>query len=335
MKYSKGPQNNADPNDLEGYAALRGGAAFVDRSDRKLLRLTGRDPIGMLNAVLTNDVPAREDRGIYAMLLDPKGRIQTDLRVVKAGDETLIDTEPEGAEAAREILARYAPFSRVKLEELSDWEVLGLYGPRATGLLGNPELDEHETTRAEIGGVSVLVVGVAVPVSGYDLIGPPEALAAARKQLIEAGASSAGADAYETARIEAGVPCFGADITSENFPGESENSLERAVSFGKGCYPGQETVARMRYRGSPNKKLYRFELEPGSMEPPEAHDEILQEGKKLAGPISSVNVVGWLTSIAPLQVEGKVYALGYLARKADLHAPLRAEDVKVLASKPA
>jgi tRNA-modifying protein YgfZ len=335
MKYSKDPQINADPNDLEGYAALREGAAFVDRSDRKLLRLTGKDPIGMLNAVLTNDVPTHEDRGIYAMLLDPKGRIQTDLRVVKAGDETLIDTEPEGAEAAKEILARYAPLSRVKLEELSDWEVLGLYGPRATGLLGNPELDEHETTRAEIGGVSVLVVGVAVPVSGYDLIGPPEALAAARKQLIEAGASSAGADAYETARIEAGVPRFGADITSENFPGESENSLERAVSFGKGCYPGQETVARMRYRGSPNKKLYRFELEPGSMEPPEAHDEILQEGKKLAGPISSVNVVGWLTSIAPLQVEGKVYALGYLARKADLHAPLRAEDVKVLASKPA
>jgi tRNA-modifying protein YgfZ len=335
MKYSKDPQINADPNDLEGYAALRESAAFVDRSDRKLLRLTGKDPIGMLNAVLTNDVPTHEDRGIYAMLLDPKGRIQTDLRVVKAGDETLIDTEPEGAEAAKEILARYAPFSRVKLEELSDWEVLGLYGPRATGLLGNPELYEHETTRAEIGGVSVLVVGVAVPVSGYDLIGPPEALAAARKQLIEAGASSAGADAYETARIEAGVPCFGADITSENFPGESENSLERAVSFGKGCYPGQETVARMRYRGSPNKKLYRFELEPGSMEPPEAHDEILQEGKKLAGPISSVNVVGWLTSIAPLQVEGKVYALGYLARKADLHAPLRAEDVKVLASKPA
>src|SRR5918911_2677869 len=135
MKYSKGPQNNADPNDLEGHAALRGGAAFVDRSDRKLLRLTGRDPIGMLNAVLTNDVPAREDRGIYAMLLDPKGRIQTDLRVVKAGDETLIDTEQEGAQAAKEILARYAPFSRVRLEALSDWEVLGLYGPRAPGLL--------------------------------------------------------------------------------------------------------------------------------------------------------------------------------------------------------
>jgi aminomethyltransferase len=335
MKYSKGPQNNAHPNNLEGYAALREDAAFVDRSDRKLLRLTGKDPIGMLNAVLTNDVPTHEARGIYAMLLDPKGRIQTDLRVVKAGDETLIDTEPEGAEAAKEILTRYARFSRVKLEELSDWEVLGLYGPRATRLLGNPDLAEHEATRVEIGGASVLVVGVAVPVSGYDLIGPPEALAAAREHLIETGATSAGTDAYETARIEAGVPRFGADITPENFPGESENSLERAVSFGKGCYPGQETVARMRYRGSPNKKLYRFELEPGSMEPPEADDEILQDGKNLVSLISSLDVVGWLTSIAPLQVDGKVYALGYLARKADLYAPMRAEDAKVLASKPA
>src|SRR5215216_5204291 len=318
MKYSKRPQNNADPNDPEGYAALREGAAFVDRSNRKLLRLMGKDPIGMLNAVLTNYVPTHEDRGIYAMLLDPKGRIQTDLRVVKAGDETLIDTEPEGAEAAKEILTRYAPFSRVKLEELSDWDVLGLYGPRATGLLGNPDLAEHEATRAEIGGVSVLVVGVAV-----------------REHLIETGATTAGADAHETARIEAGVPRFGADITPENFPGESENALERAVSFGKGCYPGQETVARMHYRGGPNKKLYRFELEPGSMEPPEAGDEILQGEKKLVGPISSANVVGWLTSVAPPQVDGKVYALGYLARKADLQAPMRAEDVKVLASKPA
>src|SRR5215210_2473300 len=335
MKDLRVSQNNAGPNGLEGYMALQEGAAIVDRSQRNILRLTGKDPVGMLNAILTNDVPTHGDRGTYAMLLDPKGRIQTDLRVVKAGDEILIDTEPEGAEAAKEILARYAPFSRVKLEALSDWEVLGLYGPRATGLLGNPDLAEHEATRAEIGGASVLVVGVAVPVSGYDLIGSQEALAAAREHLIETGATSAGTDAYETARIEAGVPRFGADITPENFPGESENSLARAVSFGKGCYPGQETVARMRYRGSPNKKLYRFVLEPGPIEPPEAGDEILQGEKKLVGPISSANVVGWLTSVAPPQVDGKVYALGYLARKADLHGPIQAEDVKVLASKPA
>ena len=333
MKYLRVPQNNADPNDLEGYAALREGAAIVDRSERSMLRLVGKDPIGMLNAILTNDVPIQEDRGAYAMLLDPKGRIQTDLRVVNVGDEILIDTEPEGAGAAQEILSRYAPFSRVRLERLSDWGVLGLYGPRAAGLLGNPALAEYETEMVEVGGASVIVTGVAVPVGGYDLIGPADALRTVRAYLIGGGAVSAGHDAYETARIAAGVPRFGADLSPDNFPGESESVLERAVSFEKGCYPGQETVARMHYRGSPNKKLYRFELVPGSMEPPDAGDEILQGEKKLVGPISSVNVVGWLTSVAP-QVDSKVYALGYLARKADLDAPLRAEDARVLEATP-
>ncbi|MDQ3863896.1 MAG: hypothetical protein M3317_10415 [Actinomycetota bacterium] len=317
---------------LSGLFALREGAAVVDRSERWILRLTGKDPVGMLNAVLTNDVPTEGDRGAYAMLLNPKGRIQTDLRVLKAAEEVLIDTEPEGAVPAKEILGRYAPFSRVKLEELSDWGALGLYGPQAAGLLETPGLDEHETVRAEIGGASVLVVGVAVPVGGYDLIGPSEALGAIREHLLGASATPADYDAYETARIAAGIPRFGTDITPDNFPGESENALQRAVSFEKGCYPGQETVARMRYRGRPNKKLYRFELEPDPTEPPKAGDEILQDGKKLVGQISSVNVVGWLTSVAPLPVDGKTYALGYLDRKADLQAPIRAEDTKILAA---
>jgi folate-binding protein YgfZ len=335
MKYLKGPQNNAEPNDPRGYTALREGAAVVDRSERRILRLTGKDPVGMLNAILTNDVPTHGDCGTYAMLLNPKGRVQTDLRVVKAGDEILIDTEPEGAEAAKEILGRYAPFSRVKREALSNWEVLGLYGPRAARLLGTPDLAEHEAIQAEIGGTSVLIMGVAMPVGGYDLIGPASSLGAIREHLLGAGATPAGRDAYETARIEAGIPRFGADVTPDNFPGESERSLERAVSFRKGCYPGQETVARMHYRGSPNKKLYRFELEPGPMEPPEAGDEILQGEKKPVGSLSSVDVVGRLSSVAPLPVEGNVYALGYLARKADLESPMRAEDAKVLAIKPA
>jgi tRNA-modifying protein YgfZ len=332
MEYSKGPQNVTDPNDLEGYAALREGAAIVDRSERRLLRLTGKDPIGMLNAVLTSDVPTHGDRGAYAMLLDPKGRIQTDLRVVKAGDEILIDTEPEGAGAAKGILARYAPFSRVRLEELS-WSVLGLYGPRAREYFG--DLEEHQSREIEIEGRVLLSVGVAFPVPGYDLIGPPEDLAAVRRYLTASGATLVSADAHETARIEAGVPRFGADITPENFPGESKNSLERAISFEKGCYPGQETVARMHYRGSPNKKLYRFELEQDPTEPPEAGDEILQGEKKLVGPTSSVNVVGWLSSVAPLPVDGKIYTLGYLARKADLGAPMSAQNAMVLGVEPA
>jgi tRNA-modifying protein YgfZ len=335
MKYSKVPQNNTGPNDLEGYTALLEGAAIVDRAERSIFRLAGRDPLGMLNAILTNDVPTQGDRGVYAMLLDRKGRVQTDLRVVRVDDEILVDTEPEGAQAAEDILGRYAPFSRVKLEGLPDWKVLGLYGPRGKGLLGDLALAEHQTVRTEVGGVSVLVVDVALPVGGYDLIGPADSLGNLREHLTLAGATPASHDAYETARIAAGIPRFGADLTPENFPGESEDSLKRAVSFGKGCYPGQETVARMHYRGNPNKRLYRFELEPGSMQPSEADDEVLQEGKKSPGVIPSVNVVGWLTSVAPLPVNGRIYALGYLTRKADLEAPMSAEDARILAVTPA
>jgi folate-binding protein YgfZ len=331
VRYSRVPQNEAFPNDLAGYAALREGAAVLDRSERGLLRLTGKDPVGMLNAILTDDVPAQDDHGAYAMLLDPKGRVQTDLRVVKSEDGILIDTEPEGADAAGEILGRYAPFSRVKLERLPGWKVLGLYGPRAADLLELPDLAEHESKRVEIDGLSVLVVGVGVPVVGYDLIAPSDTLDEIRGHLIGRGAVPADYAAYETARIAAGIPRFGTDITPDNFPGESKNILERSVSFGKGCYPGQETVARMHYRGSPNKRLYRFELETGQQEAPEAGDEILQGEKGMAGPVSSVDVVGRLTSVAPLSINDRIYALGYLSRKADPEAPLRAEGAKVLA----
>jgi len=310
---------------------MREGVALVDYPERSLLRLTGKDPAGMLNAVLTNDVPAQDDRGAYAMLLNPKGRVQTDLRAVKNRGEILIDTESEGAEVTAEILGRYAPFSRVKLERLPDWKVLGLYGPRAAELLERPDLAEHGTKQVEIEGIPVLVAGVAVPVGGYDLIAPSDALDRIRGLLMERGAVPADYAAYETARIAAGIPRFGTDITPDNFPGESKNILERAVSFGKGCYPGQETVARMHYRGSPNKKLYRFELETGQEEAPEAGDEILQGEKGIVGPISSVDVVGRLTSVAPLPINDRTYALGYLARKADPEAPMRAEDAQVLA----
>src|SRR5918997_1094155 len=306
-------QNTGRSNEPEGYAAMRDGAAVVDRPERSVLRLTGKDPVGMLNAILTNDVPKEEHRGVYAMLLNPKGRVQTDLRVVKTGEDILIDTEPEGAGAAREILGRYAPFSRVKLEDLS-WSVLGLYGPEAGELLGG-EAVEHASVAVEIGGLTLLAVGVAHPVPGYDLIGPSDDLELARELLVEHGAVPADRAAHETARIEAGVPRFGADITPDNFPGESA-ALDRAVSFRKGCYPGQETVARMRYRGHPNKTLYRLSF---AGEAPALNTPIFQGEKQ----------VGTVTSVSPIPVEGEILALGYLSRSADLEASIAAPGYEV------
>lgn len=297
---------------------LKDGAALVSRSQR-VFRLTGKDPVGMLNAILTNDVPKDAGRGVYAMLLNPKGRIQADLRVIRTGEDVLILTEPEGADAAKEILGRYAPFSRVKLEELSDWSVLGLYGTDSGPTL-RLDLSEHESTEVEVAGETIIAVGVAAPIPGYDLLAPAQTLQTVEKHLTGTGAVPTNLELYETARIEAGVPRFGADITPDNFPGET-GVLEQAVSFKKGCYPGQETVARMHYRGHPNKDLHRFTLERASAT---TGTEIVQNEK----------AVGLLTSVAPLTVDGNVYALGYLSRKADPEAPMTVGGVPLTLSGP-
>ena len=302
-----------------GLVALREDAAIVEREDAGILRLTGKDPVGMLNAVLTNSVAEDANRGAYALLLNPKGRVQTDLRVLKAGNAVLIVTEPEGVDAARETLGRYAPFSRVTFEDLSEtWSVLGLYGPRTKEILDAPDLPEHNTRETEIGDERLLAAGVSVPVAGYDLIGLSETVARAGDELASRGAVPASSDAYETVRVEAAIPRFGADLTPDNFPGEA-GILDRAVDFSKGCYPGQETVARMRYRGHPNKTLYRISL-PG--ERPAPGTPIFQSEKS----------VGRITSVAPLPVEGETLALCYLSRNADLDAPLTASgsEVRVL-----
>ena len=310
------PRNTGRSNVPAELEALKKGAGVVDRSERAIFRLAGKDPVGMLDAVLTNEVPKEANRGVFAMLLNPKGRVQTDLRVTKVGEDVLVDTEPEGAQAAREILGRYAPFSRVKLEDLSgSWSVIGLYGPDAGALLGGLGAAEHESTGVELGGLELLAVGVALPIPGFDLIGPADELDAAREYLIEHGATPTDHSAYEAARIEAGVPRFGVDLTPENFPGETA-ALERAVSFRKGCYPGQETVARMRYRGHPNKTLYRLVVERAEVQ---AGAQILQNGKAM----------GKITSVAPLPVDGRVLALGYLSRGADTARPFRSEDAEI------
>ena len=315
---------NAPHEGLAGYEALKNSAALVDRSGRSVLRLAGKDTVEMLDAILTNQLPKESNLGIYATLLNPKGKIQTDLRVVKSGREILVDTEPEGAGATREILGRYAPFSRVKIEDLSagneSWGVLGLYGPRAEELLDGTRLAEHESAEIEVGGARLLAVGVAVPVFGFDLLGPVDEVRVSRDYLLRAGAVFACSEAYETARVETATPRFGSDITPENFPAEA-GILERAVSFSKGCYPGQETVARMHYRGHPNRTLHRLLVE-GSRPAPDT--PVFQSEKQ----------VGRITSVTPLPVGDQHLVLAYLSRKADLDDTLHAGDAKLWSIAP-
>src|SRR5436305_487773 len=100
------PDEARHTRSLIEYRALTEEAALVDRSHNTVLQLTGKDPVGMLNAILTNNVPKEGNLGAYAALLNPKGRIQAVLRVLKSDEDVLIDTERAGAEATREVLGR-------------------------------------------------------------------------------------------------------------------------------------------------------------------------------------------------------------------------------------
>ncbi|MGI8650639.1 MAG: YgfZ/GcvT domain-containing protein [Rubrobacter sp.] len=316
---SQNTDRSESPN--AGLSFFESGTSVVRFTSKKILRLSkkGRagDPSGMLDAILTTDLPKDANSGTYALLLNPKGRILTDLTVLKDGEDLLAVVETEGAEAATETLRRYAPFSRVKIEETS-LVVLGVFGPEAGSVL--PVFPaENASSRVEIGGCDTLVYGVSLPATGVGIIAEAQDSSGITEFLSHSGAEVMSEEHYETARIHRATPKFGADITQESFPAEALLE-ERAVDFKKGCYPGQETVARMHYRGQPNKFLHRFivegEARPGA--------SILQEDK----------AAGYLTSVAPLTVDGKIYALGYLKRRADVAGELIAGDVKLEVSIP-
>ena len=263
------------------YAALKKSVAVTERPST-VLRLTGKDPTGMLDAILTNEVPKEADFGAYALLLSPKGRVQADLRVLKSGGGVLIITEPEGAEAAKEILGRYAPFSRVKLDEPEGWGVLGLYGPQAPELLGGLELEEYESSVVEVGGVTALAAGVRHPIPGYDLVGPTDLVQKAREHLVAEGAVPAGSHAYETVRIETLTPRFGDGYHTGELscrsrrPGSCRQLRQRLLPRPGDRRPDVLPRPPEPHATGSNRELHRLKLE-GASPPP--NTPILPEQK--------------------------------------------------------
>jgi folate-binding protein YgfZ len=134
--------------------------------------------------------------------------------------------------------------------------ILSLIGPRAGAVAGDVSLPEHGSRGGRIGGVDALLVGTA---EGLDLIAAADEVAALREALLAAGAVEVSPEAAEILRVEAGRPRFGADMGTESMPAEA-GIVDTAVSFTKGCYIGQEPVARLHYKGRPNRHLRGLEL---------------------------------------------------------------------------
>jgi folate-binding protein YgfZ len=247
--------------ELDGqYRALREEAGFLAR-ERGVVLVSGPQAAEYLQGQLTNDIEALEaNEGCYAALLDRKGHMQADMRVLLLGTgEIWLDTEPDALETVLRNLRMYSVGREVELADASStWAVTSLIGPAAAESAGTaPLASEHAQRPFERQGLEVLAVATDL---GLDLITRAEQAGELRGLLRSSGTAEVAEAAAEILRVESGRPRFGREMSSATIPQEA--GIEgRAVSLTKGCYIGQETVARLHYKGRPNRHLRGLRLE--------------------------------------------------------------------------
>ncbi|HET6829923.1 MAG TPA: folate-binding protein [Solirubrobacterales bacterium] len=240
------------------YRAIREEAGLLDRSERPRLTVAGDEAAEFLQGQVTNDVEALEPgAGCYALLLDRKGKVRADMRVLRlAAGAFLIDTEPECGEIVGGHLGTYNIGRDAAVEpDPEQRALLGLLGPMTARLLGGGSLGpEHSHRELFVAGVGCRAIATE---AGADLLVPADGAAAVEEWLLAEGAQPVAEDAAEIARVEAGRPRIGREIGPRTMPAEA-GLEERAVSFTKGCYIGQEPVARLHHKGKPNRHLRRL-----------------------------------------------------------------------------
>jgi folate-binding protein YgfZ len=264
------------------YRQLREECGLLDRSARGKLLVEGPDAAEYLQGQLTNEIEALEPgQGCYAALLDRKGHLRADMRVLRLSPERIwVDTEPGALETVRRHLQTYKIGRQVEVSDCTaERAILSLIGPAAVARAAAPSPALHSSqAQTAVSGVPCLVVGAE---DGIDLIADAEEADRLREGLLAAGAVEVDEQAAEIVRIESGRPRFGAEMSTETMPAAA-GIVEAAVSFTKGCYIGQEPVARLHHRGKPNRHLRGLRLDGGA-----AAGEPLRLGEKEVGRVGS------------------------------------------------
>jgi len=282
------------------YRALTGSCGLLDRSERGKLALTGGEATSFLAGQVTNDIEGLQaGTGCYAAFLTHKGKMLGDLRVLAVDDagepepELQLDTERPTLQGLYDMVRRFKIGYDVELHKRTVQRgLLSLIGPDARAVAGAPAglaADEHAHAPATIGGAAVRFV---VTDGGVDVLCQAGDREAVRATLVAAGAVPVSEAAAEIVRVERGRPRYGPDLDDGTIPQEAALN-DRAVSFTKGCYVGQETVARLFYRGKPNRHLRGLRLS----EPAPSGSE-LHLGERLVGRIGSSVVSPTLGPIA-------------------------------------
>jgi folate-binding protein YgfZ len=296
------------------YAAVReSGAGLIDLSSRGRMLVSGSEAVAFLNGLITNDMKTlQENTWMPAAFPNVQGRLIASVRVLRLAEQTtptfLIDTEPETHEAVAKNIQRFTLAGDFHVSDITNETAhLTIQGPEAQRLIATVFGDDAASLspsaafqlRNERFGDLTVFRSTHTAADGFDLIVQNERAADLWQALQSHGARPVGHNALETLRIEAGIPRYGIDMDESNVV--SETGLDDAISFTKGCYVGQEIIARIKYRGHVAKKLSG--LLCGQV-----------AGLQNGTPIQATDgkEIGRVTSIAHSPQLGQTVALGYL-----------------------
>ena len=285
---------------------VRRSAGVIDLGDRTKVRVEGPDRTTFLNSLVTGDVQGLPPgRAMTTLLLTEKGKVTGDLRILARPDAYLLDIDPLVADAVVGSIERHLISDEVTLTRARAAH-LGVYGPAARGLLARalgttlpPVPLDAMFDLALGGGARLWLLGVDTSgTAGIDAISLDDDLAVLWRRLLDLGATPFGRDALETLVIEAGRPRAGVDMDETTIALEAR--MEPLISYTKGCYLGQETIARATHQGHVNRILVGLEIEGDY--PPDPRAKLwTPEGKE----------VGFVTSATYSPTVRRMIALGY------------------------
>jgi folate-binding protein YgfZ len=309
---------NSDEDVLRGYAAVRrGGAGMIDLSARGRLSVSGSEAVPFLNGLVTNDMKTLAvDRWMPAAFPNVQGRLIASVRIMRLADRQrdhntapvfLIDTEATTRQTVFQNLERFTHAGDFQVDDITrEKALISLQGQKAGAMIGAVvgdiavTLEEHRLLETSWRGSNLLALRASHTVEGgFDVMIDSALAKELGTAFLKQGAEAVGDQAMEMLRIEAGIPRQGIDMDESNIV--SETNLDDAVSYTKGCYVGQEIIARIKYRGHVAKKLAGLLFERAAK---------IERGAKVQS--LEAREIGWVTSVAYSPELGCTIALGYL-----------------------
>lgn len=302
------------------HSALRESAGIIDLSFRSRICLVGADRIRFLHGQVTNDVKKlRAGEGCYSAITTNKGKMESDLNIFNLPDELLLDFEPGLTEKISTRLEKFIVADHVQIVDAAPhYGLLSVQGPKSQEVISAlnlfPEIPQTQFGSIKISDATLGEIYLAnnprLGTNGFDLFVPNNSLGAVADKLIAAakqlGGLAIGWTAFEAARIEAGIPRFGADMDETNIP--LECGIERrAIVYNKGCYIGQEVINRIHSVGHVTRELRGLRLADDLKTLPKRGDKLFHAGKE----------VGYVTSAVKSPALNANIALGYVRREAN------------------